>query len=205
MFDIDHQQPYIIKVYGLLTSEECQSLIAKIDSLAPKVATINTLSGTAVRTDVRNNERVIFDDESLAQTLLRRVRDKVPQTIHGMSFVGLNERFRCYRYKPGMRFAPHKDFAFERNDNELSFYTFLVYLNEGFEGGNTTFATDPEIAIKPKTGMGLLFQHPIIHEGSIVTAGIKYVARTDLMYRRLTTEDAIAAHYADVSFDGKEG
>lgn len=52
MFDIDHQQPYIIKLYDLLTSEECQSLIAKIDSLAPEVATINTLSGTAVYTDL---------------------------------------------------------------------------------------------------------------------------------------------------------
>jgi len=44
--------------------------------------------------------------------------------------------------------------------------------------------TQPEVAIQPETGMGLLFQHPIIHEGSIVTSGVKYVARSDLMYRR---------------------
>ena len=184
MLDVDHKRPYIIEVPDLLTPDECGSLIAKIESLRPDVATINTRFGAAMRTDVRNNDRVMFDDEDLARTLLERVRGSAPKDIHGMALVGINERFRCYRYKPGMRFAPHKDGAFHRNDHEQSFYSFLVYLNEGFEGGNTTFATEPEIAITPKTGLGLLFQHPIIHEGSVVTAGVKYVARTDVMYRK---------------------
>jgi prolyl 4-hydroxylase len=184
MFDIDHKRPYIIKLPGLLSSAECEALIARIESLGPATAPIITPEGTVVRTDVRNNDRVMFEDVELGRTLLERARAKAPKDIHGMSLVGVNERFRCYRYQPGMRFAPHKDGAFHRDDDEQSFYSFLVYLNEGFEGGNTTFATSPEIAIKPAIGMGLLFQHPIIHEGSIVTAGVKYVARTDLMYRR---------------------
>jgi hypothetical protein len=132
---------------------------------------------------------VIFEDEELARMLFERVRPRAPREIYGLTLVGANERFRCYRYKPGMRFAPHKDGAFYRSDVEQSCYSFLVYLNEGFEGGSTTFATDPEIAIKPRIGMGLLFQHPIIHEGSIVTAGVKYVARSDLMYRTKGSQD----------------
>src|SRR4051794_37498413 len=120
MFEVDHKQPYIIKVPELLTSVECESLIAKIDSLGPEVAPINTQYGMAVRTEVRNNERVIFDDEDFAQMLLDRVRDRVPKEIHGMVLVGVNERFRCYRYKPGMRFAPHKDGSFQRNEYEQS-------------------------------------------------------------------------------------
>lgn len=31
--------------------------------------------------------------------------------------------------------------------------------------------------------LGVVFQHPIIHEGAEVLSGVKYVARTDLMYR----------------------
>jgi prolyl 4-hydroxylase len=184
MLTLDNQQPYIIKIPELLNPDECETLIARIEHLGPELATINTGSGTAVRTDVRNNDRVVFDDEELARTLLERVRPRVPNEIHGMAFVGVNERFRCYRYKPGMRFAPHKDGAFYRDEHEHSCYSFLVYLNEEFEGGNTTFATQPEVSVRPKTGMGLLFQHPIIHEGSVVVAGTKYVARTDLMYRK---------------------
>src|SRR5436305_5151232 len=120
MMEIDHKRPYIIKVQGVLTPEECTALIARIESLGPEVATINTHAGLAVRTDVRNNDRVMFDDEELGRTLLDRVRDQVPQEIHGMTLVGVNERFRCYRYKPGMRFAPHKDGTFHRNEYEQS-------------------------------------------------------------------------------------
>jgi prolyl 4-hydroxylase len=187
--EFDHKRPYIIEVDDLLTPAECTALIAKIEASNPAVATINTRTGPAVRTDVRNNDRVIFDDLDLAEMLLERVRKSAPGDIHGMALVGANERFRCYRYQPGMRFAPHKDFAFVRNDNERSFYSFLVYLNDSFEGGSTTFATEPEVAIKPKAGRGLLFQHPIIHEGSLVTAGVKYVVRTDLMYRKYLAKE----------------
>jgi hypothetical protein len=184
MLDVDPQKPYVITVKGVLSADECQKLIGRIDSSNPEIATINTLVGTRVRTDVRNNERVIFDDPELAGTLLTRVRPKAPKSIFDMTLVGANERFRCYRYRPGMRFAPHRDGAFHRNDNEFSCYTFMVYLNSEFEGGNTTFFTEPEISIKPETGMALLFQHPILHEGALVISGVKYVVRTDLMYRK---------------------
>ncbi len=187
MFEIDSRQPYIIKIPNLLSPTECAQLIERIESLKPEVATINTRVGARINLDVRNNERVIFEDQELADRLFDRVRVQSPQTIHGMSLVGANERFRCYRYQPGMRFAPHADGAFFRNEHEQSCYSFLVYLNQAFEGGATTFLTEPEVAIKPETGMGLLFQHPIIHEGSVVVSGVKYVARSDLMYRRLQT------------------
>jgi hypothetical protein len=31
--------------------------------------------------------------------------------------------------------------------------------------------------------MALLFQHQLLHEGSEVTSGVKYVVRSDVMYR----------------------
>ncbi|MBL8810178.1 MAG: 2OG-Fe(II) oxygenase [Planctomycetaceae bacterium] len=185
MDDVDPTKPYILTIRDVLSSAECESLIRRIESLDPEVATINTVEGARVNRDVRNNDRVIFEDQSLADLLFERVRPQAPPEIHGMRLVGANEMFRCYRYKPGMRFAPHADAAFVRNDDEQSFYSFLVYLNDGFTGGATTFITKPEVAIKPETGMALLFQHPIIHEGSIVKSGVKYVARSDLMYRRM--------------------
>lgn len=187
MHDLDSTRPYIFQVENAFTPEECAELIARIESLNPEVATINTIAGTMVNRDVRNNERVIFEDQSLADTVLARIGNQAPADIHGMSLVGANERFRCYRYRPGMKFAPHSDGAFHRTDDEQSHYSVLLYLNSDCEGGATTFLTDPEIAIQPTTGKILLFQHPIIHEGSVVTAGVKYVARTDLMYRREQT------------------
>ena len=50
------------------------------------------------------------------------------------------------------------------------------------EGGETSFLELGE-AIEPRTGNALLFQHPLLHEGSVLRAGLKYVLRTDVMYR----------------------
>lgn len=184
MFGVDNHAKLVVKIPGVLTSAECAELMEKIDRLGPHLAPINTAKGTRVRTDIRNNERVIFDDLELAQRLYEKAKPHVPAEMFGFAIVGANERFRCYRYKPGMRFAPHTDGSFERNEAERSFYTYLVYLNEQFEGGETIFATSPELSVKPITGMGLIFQHPLIHEGAEVVSGVKFVARTDLMYRR---------------------
>lgn len=183
MFKVDKNSKLLAKIPDVLSPSECATLIARIDSLNPVIAPINTHSGTRIRTDVRNNERVIFDDQDLANHLFAKACQHVPQTMLNCRLVGANERFRCYRYKPGMRFAVHSDASFERNESERSFYTYLVYLNGDFEGGETNFATVPELSIKPVTGLGLVFQHPIIHEGAEVLSGVKYVARTDLMYR----------------------
>ena len=184
MLDVDTNQPYIIRVPNALSESECNELITRIERIGPEIATINTLDGVKVNRNIRNNDRVIFEDKELADTILERVRHRAPQTVHGMTLSGANERFRCHRYKPGMKFAPHTDASFHRNDIEQSWYSCLVYLNDECEGGETTFLTDPEVAVRPETGLALLFQHPIVHEGSIVKNGVKYVCRTDLMYRR---------------------
>lgn len=184
-FEIDHDQPYIQEVDDAFSKEECDELIARIESLKPEVATVNTASGVAVDTDVRNNHRVIFEDFELAERVHQRVLEDAPAEINGMKLLGANERFRCYKYLPGMQFKPHADGAFVRDENEMSAYSVLIYLNGECEGGETTFLTQPKVAVSPEAGKILLFQHPILHEGSLVTEGVKYVARTDLMYRQV--------------------
>jgi hypothetical protein len=45
-------------------------------------------------------------------------------------------------------------------------------------------STGGVLRVTPKTGMALLFHHPISHRGDPVIAGRKYVLRTDVMYAR---------------------
>jgi predicted 2-oxoglutarate/Fe(II)-dependent dioxygenase YbiX len=134
-----------------------------------------------MRPDIRNNRRVIFDDVELASELYRRL-GALPSPLCDMKPVAANERFRCYRYDPGQRFAPHYDGAFVRSDHERSQLTLMVYLNEGFGGGATAFH-DFGVEVTPRTGMALMFQHLILHEGCVVTSGVKYALRSDVMYR----------------------
>ena len=186
--ELDLGKPFIFEMPGILTTDECSRWIDRIRSEGTEPAPINTRHGSTFDSQIRNNRRVIFDQPDWAGLLFDRVEKRAPHEIHGMLLEGVNEKFRCYEYQAGQRFAPHSDGAFVRSDDERSWYTFMVYLNDGFEGGETVFFVEPEVIIRPRAGTGLLFQHPIIHEGSEVKAGVKYVLRTDLMYRGSATK-----------------
>jgi prolyl 4-hydroxylase len=179
---LDLSAPVVFTVADVLDAAACNAVIARIEALGPAAAPITTPRGFEMRPDIRNNRRVIFDDVELAAALYARVATAVPAPLCGMHPVGANERFRCYRYDVGERFAPHYDGAFVRDEREASLLTLMVYLNEGFAGGATTFH-DFDVSVVPRTGMALLFQHRILHEGCIVTSGVKYALRSDVMYR----------------------
>lgn len=77
---------------------------------------------------------------------------------------------------------------------QSSLFTFLIYLNDEFEGGETSFFI-PSVRegvmnaypIKPIMGSVAVFPHgeaqgALLHEGTGVTKGAKYVIRTDVEY-----------------------
>jgi predicted 2-oxoglutarate/Fe(II)-dependent dioxygenase YbiX len=142
-----------------------------------------------LRPEIRNNERVILDDPERALDLWQRVSQYIPSTIGKWRAIGLNERFRFYRYDPGQRFALHHDGSYRRPNGEESLLTFMIYLNEGFEGGETRFllpyyydVNERDVSVVPETGMTVCFVHELVHEGTPVIQGRKYVLRSDVMY-----------------------
>jgi prolyl 4-hydroxylase len=177
--------PFVASASGAVPDALCDELIARIDAENPKVAPIIVRGVEIVEPGVRNNERVLFDDAPLAQKLFERTREIVPERLNDGTLVGYNERFRGYRYRRGMRFAPHFDGAYFRpgsKPREGSQVTLLFYLNSDFAGGETELI-DYEVVIQPKKGGVLAFEHAMYHQGCTVTSGTKYVLRTDAMYR----------------------
>ena len=175
----------IFLIHDFLTAAECADFIARSEAAGYGDAPISTASGFVLRKDIRNNERVMSDDPELAGLLFERARPLLPAEWFGWELSGLNERFRYYRYDPGQYFAPHTDGYFERGNGDRSHLTFMVYLNGGFEGGETLFQQGREVlVVTPRAGMVLAFYHKMLHEGAAVRQGRKYVLRTDVMYRR---------------------
>lgn len=89
-------------------------------------------------------------------------------------------RIKCYNGGTGEQFSTHVDVG-----NYVSakrFLSFLFYLNDDFEGGETVFEDGP--TIKPKQGSVLIFpptwQYP--HSGLSVTTGSKFIMSTYLHY-----------------------
>ncbi|MEM9072250.1 MAG: 2OG-Fe(II) oxygenase [Myxococcota bacterium] len=172
---------------ALLTPDECTTLIARSEALGFGEAPINAPTGVVRRPEVRNNDRVIVDDDALANELWTKLRPRLPEPfltlrLQGLCWdaVSLNERLRFYRYTEGQQFRWHRDGAFRRSPEEVSLFTVLIYLSEA-EGGATRFHTD---AVTPTPGRVLIFWHPTLHQGDPVLGGHKYVLRTDIMFRR---------------------
>ena len=183
-------EPRCFTIDGLFTAAECGAWIEQAEALGFDEAPINTGSGELRAPDIRNNDRTMLDDPDTAAGLFARLRPLLPPSTcmysRELPITGLNERLRFYRYDPGQRFALHRDGHYTRPDaSECSRLSLLLYLNGGFEGGETLFYTRPGPATDravPETGRVLVFPHSMMHEGAPVTRGRKYVLRTDVMY-----------------------
>lgn len=170
----------IFVIDNFWTKEQCEAFIAKSEAIGYEAATIITERGPRLVESVRNNNRVLYKDYELAENIWQDMKPFAPVLLGKSIAIGLNELFRFYRYEPGQQFRKHIDQPYIRNEKEASYYTFMIYLNDDYEGGATTFH---KININPSQGMALIFLHKLEHAGSEVTKGIKYVLRTDIMYR----------------------
>jgi hypothetical protein len=193
------EKTYRRSVPNFLILSECEELITMSESIGYEEALIQTRDhGQVMDKEVRDNYRVLFDDEHLAKTMWSKIEplgipDHVedPKHLGEKSVIwkpiGLNERFRFYRYEYGQQFKRHADGAFKRNEDEISFVTVLLYLNEDFLGGETQFFYPDEV-VTPSSGMLYLFKHRQLHQGNPVYRGRKYVLRTDIMYKKTNHE-----------------
>ncbi len=120
---------------------------------------------------------------------------------------GINKRWRFFRYGQDCVYRPHidgswpagslskdgKSYVLDTSGSTRSYLTFLIYLNDGFDGGETRFFYPDETGtlvargIVPTMGSVLVFPQgntaSLLHEGSAVTKGKKFVVRTDVLYK----------------------
>lgn len=184
---------FAVTIDDVFTAEECKQLVDLAESNRFHPAALG--ANQRVIKEVRNSDRWMTDDPKMAADIFQRIRLFIPETWEGLSIVGLNERLRFLKYAPGGYFKAHYDGVYERPDgSEQSFITLQIYLNGGTNhdskliGGETTFFKERALgkekitAVEPKAGKVLLFEHDILHEGSRVIEGVKYVIRTDVMY-----------------------
>jgi len=106
----------------------------------------------------------------------------------------INECMRIVKYQAGDHFMPHKDGAFILNEDIRSALTLMIYLNEGYEGGETVFFDESNSKTNPRkievlgiTGKGLIFTQDVTHSGEPLQGKIpKYILRTDIMFQRIS-------------------
>jgi len=169
------EEPLLWTVDDVYSPEECAEFISFIENSAPTLATNNP--------EYRDQDRVMKDDPEAASELFQRLRSHLPPSIGPFKLVGLNERFRFYRYRQGQQFKPHMDHWHRPSSNRITLHTVLIYFNGNFEGGETLFTEQvEEQRVQPKAGLAAIFQHKIRHAGCPVLRGVKYALRTDVIF-----------------------
>jgi predicted 2-oxoglutarate/Fe(II)-dependent dioxygenase YbiX len=190
---------FALIIDNVLSPEECEEVIRVTEERGYGQAMVNVGGGRQkLMDDYRKSLRYMSDDKEFAQQLFLRVEKFIPQQWLGHKVVGLNERLRFLKYSPGDYFDKHCDGCYTRPDySERSYITLQLYLNdrEGGNGGETTFfdvikdGKVSDVKVCPRPGRVLIFEHRIVHEGSLVVDGFKYAMRTDIMYTNNENSD----------------
>eukprot|EP00040_Diaphanoeca_grandis_P019598 m.103534 g.103534 ORF g.103534 m.103534 type:complete len:275 (+) comp27504_c0_seq1:114-938(+) len=187
---------YARVVKNVFTESECADLIATINNKGFTPALLNIGHGRQVLApSSRDGHRIIFDSAALTQWMFGVLKPHLPEHLE-MDFSGkirnINERCRFLCYTPGQVFPAHCDGRYTRSRDQeyagdTSQITLQVYLHDVPEanGGATTFIDDSEtkrLPYQPVAGSILMFSQDLYHEGSRVSAGVKYTMRTEVMY-----------------------
>lgn len=182
-------RPHLLQVENVLTADECEALLLAATSLGFETQVYRP----PLIPEARQRAMGMF--EAWATLLTSRLlpccpapaiwfdhwSETSPPDLKNWEIMRVNERFRFYRYGPNEQFAPHRDHPYCKTAREQTFLSVIIYLNEGFLGGETRFA---DLAVQPQQGACLIYPHELMHEGGIVLAGIKTILRTDIFFQK---------------------
>jgi 2OG-Fe(II) oxygenase superfamily len=201
----------VLAVHNVLTPKECHDWVSYCESSGGLEYTQHPATQWVAHRECYRMQQAdatilagrLFQRTQQLGTLLSLIRREMILLNHNPHYepVGCNPNLRVYKYTKGHSFGRHVDDSNLVVDNTTmgggkTEWTVLVYLSE-CQGGATRFYTDDSttkkkkcvpksIAFDPKVGSMLVHlhgDHCLEHEADQVLGGVKYVLRTDLVFR----------------------
>ncbi|KQO05556.1 2OG-Fe(II) oxygenase [Sphingomonas sp. Leaf242] len=172
-------QPEIRHFPALLTREECAHLANAANDLLLSAGVVDPRTGRAITHPVRTSDGAVIGP--MRESLVVRAINQRLATITATD-IAQGEALTILRYRPGQQFRPHFDAIGTARNQRTK--TVLIYLNEGFAGGETHF---PKlgVTIRPKAGDAVSFTNTLaddttdpqsLHAGLPVVQGVKWLA-----------------------------
>jgi prolyl 4-hydroxylase len=158
---------------------ECEYLISAAGPLLQQSVVVDPDTGQLRPHPIRTSDGAFFPwaaEDLVISALNRRIASASGTTSQ------CGEPLQVLRYRPGQEYRPHFD-ALPAGSNQRA-YTMLVYLNDGYAGGETSF-TRTGLTFAGAKGAGLLFRNTgpggkpdqnAEHAGLPVLQGEKFVA-----------------------------
>lgn len=145
--------PGAFQLLNLLTADECARLVA----LTEELGYLEDAAVSLPRAIRHNHSATWISDDATTDLLWQRCHHCFHRDddFAGKQAVGLNARFRFYRYSEGDYFAAHTDGSWPGSrvidgelvhnayDDRWSQLSFLLFLSTDFVGGATRFYVDP--------------------------------------------------------------
>ena len=166
----------VFTIDGALSEMEIDALSAFVDARCNRPVRDREFTNSSFV-----NGKLLLPD--LAASFRDAISDALPAVYTdavGTRWTGSGaSRYIFYaRMVPGNHFGIHTDTGSVSDDatNTISKHTVLLYLNDDFEGGDTSFFTDtfhPLCRITPKRGRILVFDIDRYHMGESVKEGVK--------------------------------
>ena len=195
--------PGAFQLLDVLSDTECEQFVAISDALG-----YHSDAPVSLPHHVRHNTNVNWVvDESIDGAIWERCRTQIPERVASGRALGLNARFRFYRYREGDYFRPHTDGAWpgsrvvdghlvhDAYGDRISQMSMLLFLSDGYTGGRTLFyvgeggggAAAKAVSVATPKGAALCFPHgfhPLhcLHAGEPIGSGTKYIIRTDVLF-----------------------
>jgi prolyl 4-hydroxylase len=173
------ERPDVVRFGALFTAAECDYLAGLAEPMLGPAVVVDPGSGRFILDPVRKSDVAAFPlaiENPAVRALNRRI------AAASGTDVAQGEPLQVISYRPGQQYKPHVD-AIAGADNQRSL-TMLVYLNDGYDGGETQFLPEGPI-VRGAKGDAILFRNVDAagrpdpasrHAGLPVTTGRKLIA-----------------------------
>jgi prolyl 4-hydroxylase len=191
--DEDYIEPKVIPKF--VSKEEADYIIKNAKDKFSKSYVLSGLDA-----EIRKSETAWLEkDDPVVKKIVKRVCEMGDYPFENA------EDLQVVRYGPGGFYKPHHDSCGDDNDDCRNFFksgghrllTVLIYLNDGFEGGETRFE-NLDMNIKPPKYSAIKFYpldqmeyqcHPkALHGGNPLKSGTKIIANVWIRERKFTPQ-----------------
>lgn len=169
----------IMRARALLNREECQHIAnAAGDLLAPAMVA-DPRTGRLTPHPIRTSDAAVLSPLR-EDPVIRAINLRIASV--SATHVDQGEALTILRYRPTQQFRLHSDALSNVRNQRIK--TVLIYLNDGFSGGATTFPAH-SLTIAPRAGDAIIFHNsdaagrPLAHArhaGEPVIQGTKWLA-----------------------------
>lgn len=173
------ESPRILHYPALFTPQECAHVASIGSELLEPSSVIDPRSGRTIPHPIRTSDGGAIGP--LREDLVIRALNLRIAAASGTA-VEQGEPMTVLRYSPGQQYRAHLDTIAGAENQRIR--TVLVYLNQGFGGGETRFPR-LGVSIRPRGGDAVVFDTTLpdgtpdqrmLHTGEPVTAGSKWLA-----------------------------